>query len=330
MRYFCTLFDRNYTIRGLALYESLARHCEDFTLYVLCLDRPTFDVLAALGLKSIELVSIEDLESRDGELRQARHDRSLVEFYFTCKPVLLNYLFDQNPQARRISYLDSDLYFYSDPGVMEEELAGCSVALSPHRFSARHTALKTRGEFNAGWLSVGAEDEGRRFVQWWRVRCLEWCRLVVEETRFGDQKYLDQVPLLFPNTRIVSNPGANLAPWNIGDVPVEVSGKGVEIAGRPLIFFHFHGARRMLFNLYDSGLYDYGVKLTPAIRNGIYRPYLAELAACERQIQALPSPVRSSLVGDRSLAKVGTLPRQLALAARALVRKTAVLAMART
>ena len=328
MHCFCTLFDRNYITRGLALYGSLARYCEDFTLYVLCLDQPTFDVLAALGLKSMELVSIEDLEGRNREFRQARYDRSPVEFYLTCKPVLLNYLFDRNPKAGRISYLDSDLYFYSDPGVMLEELGDCSVALTPHRFSARHIALKVRGEFNAGWLSVGAEDEGRRFVQWWRVRCLEWCRLVVEETRFGDQKYLDQVPLLFPNTRIVSNPGVNLAPWNIGDVPVEMSGKGVEIAGRPLIFFHFHGTRRLLFNLHDSGLYEYGVKLTPAIRNGIYRPYLAELAACERQIQALPSPVRSSLVGDRAPAKVGTLPRQLALAARAVVRKTAVLAVA--
>src|SRR5882672_8732807 len=104
MRYFCTLFDRNYVTRGLALYGSLARHCEDFTLYVLCLDRPTFDVLATLCLKSMELVSIEDLESQDGEFRQARHDRSLVEFYFTSKPVLLNYLFDRNPGAERISY----------------------------------------------------------------------------------------------------------------------------------------------------------------------------------------------------------------------------------
>lgn len=327
MRHFCTLFDRNYLTRGLALYESLVRHCDDFTLHVLCLDRATFDVLAALHFKYMELISIEDLERPDAELRQARRDRSLVEFYFTCKPVLLNYLFDRNPQAGRISYLDSDLYFYSDPGLVEDDLAGCSVALSPHRFSTRHIALKGRGEFNAGWLSVGADDEGRRFVQWWRARCVEWCRLVLEETRFGDQKYLDQVPLLFPNTSIVSNPGVNLAPWNIGDVSVEVSNQRVEIAGRPLIFFHFHSTRRILFNLYDSGLYEYGVKLTPAIRNGIYRPYLAELAACERKILALPNWLRSLLIEDRA-PDVGTLPRQLALAARAVVRNTAVLSVA--
>jgi hypothetical protein len=83
----------------------------------------------------------------------------------------------------------------------------------------------------------------------------------------------------------------------------------------------------MLFNLYDCGLYEYGVKLTPAIRNGIYRPYLSELAACEQQVQALPGPVRSSMGEDAAHAKVGSLPRRLVLAARAVVRKTAVLAV---
>jgi hypothetical protein len=58
------------------------------------------------------------------------------------------------------------------------------------------------------------------------------------------------------------------------------------------------------------------------------RPYLSELAACQQQIRALPAPMRSSLAGDRAVAPVGTLQRRLALAARAVVRKTAMLAVA--
>ena len=76
---------------------------------------------------------------------------------------------------------------------------------------------------------------------------MEWCRLVVEDTRFGDQKYLDQVPTLFPRMTAVSHPGVNLAPWNIGGYRVELTDRGIEVEGCPLVFFHFHGTKRMFF-----------------------------------------------------------------------------------
>ena len=74
MRHYCTLFDRNYAARGLALHRSLLRHCGEFTLHILCLDTPTFNALAALCLPRVELIDLGTLESADPALRDARID----------------------------------------------------------------------------------------------------------------------------------------------------------------------------------------------------------------------------------------------------------------
>src|SRR5438094_6893479 len=156
MRHFCTLFDHNYIDRGLALHRSLVRYCADFTLHVLCLDAPTLHVLRALALPRTELIAIESLEQADNELRGACNDRMPLEFYFTCKPVLLGYILDRNASVGRLEYLDADLYFFSGPSTAEEEYAESAVALSPHRFNTLNAGRARYGRFNAGWISVSA------------------------------------------------------------------------------------------------------------------------------------------------------------------------------
>ncbi len=62
-RYFCTYFDRNYLPRGLALYRSLQRHCPDFQLWVLCMDRICYEVLTTLGLPGVHAIALDDYEN---------------------------------------------------------------------------------------------------------------------------------------------------------------------------------------------------------------------------------------------------------------------------
>jgi len=204
MTLYCTLFDRNYISRGLALHASLLRHYPDFKLAILCLDEFTQEVLAGLALPHVELVSLSALEALDADLLRAKSEGRRVEYYFTCKPVLMLYLMGKYND--RVTYLDSDLFYFSDPSLLEQEYAPGSVALTPHRFPARLAERNQFGQFNAGWVSANSSVEGRRFVDWWRERCIEWCRLEVQETRFGDQKYLDQVPTFFPTSMFSAMP----------------------------------------------------------------------------------------------------------------------------
>jgi hypothetical protein len=225
-------------------------------------------------------------------------------------------LLQDYPDTARLTYLDSDLYYFSPAAAGEIEFAGSSVAVTPHKFIARNAHFAQHGQFNAGWVSVGNSPESLRFVTWWRERCIEWCSLVVEDTRYGDQKYLDQVPELFPGARVVLHPGINAGPWSLNSQRVAMASEGVLIEDRPLVFFHFHLLRRILFGLFDSGLYEFGVELTPAIRRGIYEPYLSALARNERNVGALMGASSRVLIAKRLY--------RLALTLRAVARGSTI------
>jgi hypothetical protein len=324
MHIYCILFNRNYLTRGLALHRSLERHCRKLKLVILCLDRATLDALSTLALPHVELVSIESLEVRYPELRRVRANRTPVEYCFTCKPALMQFALEKFPAAGRITYLDSDLYYFSDPELLEEEYSSSSVALTPHRFPLRLEDRRQYGQFNAGWVSASADPEGREFIEWWRLRCVEWCRAEVEADLFSDQIYLDQVPELFPNTRALDHPGANVAPWNLDGLNLTVSANMVQVNGKPLVFFHFHGMRRVLYRIYDSGLYGYGVSLSLLARRSIYRPYLSDLAIAATRLSELSAAIQKPLVADNGATSLRQSLGRIRLAARLVASRTAL------
>ncbi len=80
-----------------------------------------------------------------------------MEYYFTSKSVLMNYVLEHFEGAARITYLDADLYYFDDPGLLEKEIEGSSVALTPHAFPRKLAERERYGKFNAGWLSASAD-----------------------------------------------------------------------------------------------------------------------------------------------------------------------------
>ena len=92
MRHYCTYFDHNYLAKGLALYRSLARHGRPFRLWVLCLSDACHAALKALAAPEMALVSLGELERFDPGLPGVKSGRSLVEYYFTCTPILPRYV----------------------------------------------------------------------------------------------------------------------------------------------------------------------------------------------------------------------------------------------
>ncbi len=283
-RDFCTYFDKNYLSRGLALFDSLARHCPSFRLFVLCLDEETFRFLSATDRPELVLIRLSHLEADDPELAATRPTRSMIEYYFTLTPAWLCHVFARFSDVELLTYIDSDFRMFSSPEPLYEELGVGSIAVVEHRLPGELDVQKDRGRFNVGWLSFRRDDNGLACVRWWRERCIEWCYDRVENGKFADQKYLDEWPQLFGGVRILQHPGVSIAPWNLAGHSVRIRAGHAEIDGRPLICFHFHGFKHLIGLLYETGLAGYPVALDRELRDAIFNPYLRELLAHEREL----------------------------------------------
>ena len=279
MLHYCTYFDEHYLTRGIALYKSLLHHKVPFTLWVLCLDEQTELLLSQVELPHIRPIAHRDFECNDPELAWAKLGRSRMEYYFTCTPSWLCYLFDHYAEIDLLTYLDADLLFFASPEPMFEELGSASIQLIEHRFPPRLHQLRGYGRFNVGWVSVRRDTTGLAFSRWWRERCLEWCYMRLEENRYADQGYLNEVEARFGNVNVVCHPGANLALWNIEGVRLTYSGGQVLVNGHTLLFYHYHNLRQIGPGWYNMGVVLYDLKPLPIVYRQIYSPYLIALAS---------------------------------------------------
>ena len=85
------------------------------------------------------------------------------------------------------------------------------------------------------------------------------------------------MPQRFNRVLIIERKGINAAPWNISQYRITVSQDHILIDGDPLIFYHFHGVRRLGTSWYETGLSLYGVSASSRIKRYLYQPYIDEL-----------------------------------------------------
>ena len=259
------------------MYWSLRRWCPEAHLYVLALSAEAYANLSEMELANLTLISIGEFEEYDHALYATKCSRSKIEYIFTSTPCLCRYVFAHDATVNLLTYLDADLYFFSDVQPMFDELGTASIGIIEHGYtSARYLMY---GRFNVGWISFRRDNQGLACVDWWRARCIEWCKDVVEPGRYADQKYLDCWPKLFSGVHIFEHPGANLARWNIQNRSVTCKDSEVQVNGRPLIFFHFASFRQVATGLFQPNFSTHWVRLDRVVKTEIFGLYIAEIYA---------------------------------------------------
>jgi hypothetical protein len=101
----------------------------------------------------VQLIKLEEIENYDHELKLAKQHRSDIEYYFTITRALILFIQNHFPAIDILTYLDADLYFFSDLSPIYNEFKTHSIAIIERRFPEHLRKNKKFGKYNVGWLS---------------------------------------------------------------------------------------------------------------------------------------------------------------------------------
>jgi hypothetical protein len=279
------------------MYESLKKYSDDFHLFIFAFDDISFQILKEIKLQHATIISLNEFETAD--LLDVKIQRSIAEYCWTCTPATISFVL-QNYDVMNCTYVDSDLIFYSDPAVLIEEMVEHhkNVLITEHRYSplAKIYEEKRAGRFCVQFVTFTKEADSLAVLEKWRSQCIEWCYARHEDGKYGDQKYLDEWPLIYKNVHILEHPGGGVAPWNL--LQYRFRSDGISIRGIVkktglefnMVFFHFQYVKFL-----EDGYYDVGWYLIPQlIKQIFYLPYLQEVEDLESRIQMLNTSYHKS------------------------------------
>jgi hypothetical protein len=235
VEHFVTLFDSNFLSIGMCLHASLMAHGQPFHLWILCMDELVEEQLRRLDLSYVSLIPLREAES--DALLEVKKDRTRGEYCWTLTPFSPQFVFDRDQTVKRVTYLDTDIFFFDSPQILLEEFekSGKHVLITEHAYAPEYNHSITAGRFCVQFMTFCRTNESNEVMRWWQDRCLEWCFARYEDGKFGDQRYLDDWPERFPNAvHVLHQKEKTFAPWNV-DFFLE--------AGCSPVFFHFQGLR---------------------------------------------------------------------------------------
>ena len=242
------------------------------------MDNSTFSFLKKLKPRNSKIYKISEVEESINGLKGAKKNRNRIEYFFTCSSAICKFILIKNPNIPSITYLDSDLYFFSSPKVIFDEIGNHSIAIIEHRFHWFTKRQAKFGIYNVGWITFKNDQEGNICLENWLEQCIDWCYQKVEKNRYGDQKYLDSWPSKYKNLLIIKNIGANAAIWNAKNYKWQIKENKVFLNETPLVFYHFANVFQIDRYLFNTNLSRVLVSLNGVLKNNVYKVFLKNLS----------------------------------------------------
>ena len=255
----CTIIARNYLAYARVLAESFLEQHPNGTCTALLLDDPDRTVDAAS--EPFEVLHVEDIGVP--ALRSLFPRYSAVELSAAIRPWFLKHVLDQD--SGRILYLDPDVQVLAPLDDIAGLAAEHGIVLVPRvaepvpRDGERPTEqeILADGAYDPGFIALGNSETSGRFLDWWmegllRARLREepqslplfdepWRPETQPDPLFADRRWIDSVPDIFPETKILRDPGCDVAYWNLHTRTLREEGEDVTVDGYPLRVFHFSG-----------------------------------------------------------------------------------------
>ena len=278
MKYFFTIVNYNYVLRGLTLFKSFEKiRKKNERFIIITVDKQAYEILK----KKKSVISIHSEEFESPELKKIRKNRKINEYCWTLKSIGIDYIFKKFSDCDWVTYLDSDSMIFKS--FSKEYKKKFDVILTPHRFKIDYFKKMedSVGNFNAGFIAFRNSKNGKKVLQFWKKKCLNWCFDIPDKIGYADQKYLNDIPKKFNNIQTKPSVGLNLAPWNIATnrKTLEIS----KILQKRLSFYHMQGLKIFNKNIYNIYSDDFLVK--SEVFENVYKPYISLLKSIYFEIK---------------------------------------------
>jgi hypothetical protein len=238
----------------LTLKASILEFDPDGKIYVLITD---LNLANSDFVHSENIVFKEELDLTNEELIRMENLYDRIEFATSLKPFLLDKLI--SVCSSTVMYLDPDILVFASLSDGFQKADETGLALTPHRLSPdinhpdRELKYLKFGVFNLGFIAVNYKS--REFLKWWQEK-LKWeCFNAPEEGMYTDQKWIDLVPSYFQYS-LISNPGYNVAFWNINERKISKTSGTYFVNNTPLAFVHFSNMSSKLIKEDSSELWS--------------------------------------------------------------------------
>jgi hypothetical protein len=209
-----------------------------------------------------------------------KSSRNKGEYSWTCKGPALLYCFEKFGLSD-CTYVDADMYFFSDPSPLYIENPDADVMLTDHRYTEGYNLAETNGKYCAGYMYFKSTPNGINVLRHWTRQCIDWCYGRHEPGRFGDQKYLDTWPQEYGNVYVCENLGAGVATWNIQSYLLEsYTDNSYLLKTRndkkhfSIVFYHYQGIQYIDDNKVKINVYKAQFNIDRLLLLKLYRPYL--------------------------------------------------------
>jgi len=205
------------------------------------------------------IITVEELGIPN--LKSWLFKHTVIEMCTGVKGITFEWILDRY-RCEKLFFFDPDIVILSHLDTLIQKLDCHSILLTSHQTVPETNweaivdneihSLKV-GVFNLGFLGIRNCENGRRFLEWWRDRCLEFCYDDTPNGLFTDQKWIDLIPAFFSDYLVLKDPFYNVATWNLTHRHATGSlEKGIDINGKPICFYHFSGL--------DSGAQEFMLK----------------------------------------------------------------------
>ena len=287
--------DQAYIGRMLTMIASVRRFEPEASFHILCFDAATEAVFRRFNVPGVTAVGLSAILAFDPRLAASRADRTAHGFYDTTRGVLALYVMDQWPTVESVTWLDADLWFFSHPQAIFDEIGEAAIAISPHHYSPDMADKgATYGVFNSGLLHWKNNDQARRCINDYVVECLDWCDSTPNAAgAWLGQVYLNTWPDRYESLHQMRSPGVNLAYWNIANHWITSRDGAVWVDDTPLVFFHYSGVFEDVGCIWRTKNYRPGQD-ERATMSLLFLPYIATLDLHEIRLKRVCTGLRTA------------------------------------